>query len=131
MKESLQHYGIKSSTYEGPASFVTYMTTQAAQKGVSMASLVAMVPAYVQGHNTKCIEAVVRRLSGILGIRLETDDLQTASEEFERKLNDIVQRQEDLANTIRKLEEDYDNEIFDTELGELKDWLEQQGIRLD
>ena len=131
MKETLQHYGIKASSYEGPASVVTYMMTQAAQKGISMASLIAMVPAYVQGHNGKCIEAVVRRLSGILNINLQTNDLQAESEEFEKKLNDIVQGQQDLANTICKLEEDYDNEIFDTELGDLKDWLQQQGIRLD
>jgi len=29
------------------------------------------------------------------------------------------------------LEENYDNEVFDTEMGELKKWLEQKGVRLD
>ena len=131
LKQNLQHYGIKASTYEGPASIITYMMTQAPPRNIGIASLVAMIPAYVQGHNPKCIEAVVRRLAGILGVQMHTDDLQDQSEEFEKKLNDIVQGQPDLANTIRKLEEDYDNEIFDTELGELKEWLEQQGIRVD
>jgi hypothetical protein len=42
-----------------------------------------------------------------------------------------VQQQPELAGNIRKLEEDYDNEIFDSEMGELKSWLEQQGIRVD
>lgn len=36
-----------------------------------------------------------------------------------------------LAERIQKLEEDYDNEVFDTQMTDLKDWLEQQGIRLD
>jgi hypothetical protein len=29
------------------------------------------------------------------------------------------------------MEEDYDNEMFDTQMGDLKEWLEKQGIRLD
>jgi len=131
LREMLQRYGIKFSTYEGPASIITYLTTQAPQRGINLMSLVAVIPAYVQGHNAKCIEAVVRRLSGILGVHLEMEDLQAASEDFERKLNDVLQEQPELVNTIHKLEEDYDNEIFDTELGDLKKWLEQQGIRLD
>jgi len=32
---------------------------------------------------------------------------------------------------VNGYEEDYDNEIFDSEMGELKNWLEQQGIRVD
>ena len=90
-----------------------------------------MVPAYVQGENPKCIEAVTRRLAGILGLHVELDDLRQVSDEFEKKLSDVVGRQEELAGTISKLEEDYDNEIFDSEMGELKDWLHQKGIRLD
>ena len=53
------------------------------------------------------------------------------SDDFERKLNRVVQEQADLAQNIQKLEEDYDNEIFNSEMGDLKDWLEQQGVRLD
>ena len=90
-----------------------------------------MIPAYVQGRNPKCIEAVTRRLVGILGQQIELDDLRAIGDEFEKKLNDIVQEQPELANNIRKLEEDYDNEIFDSEMGDLKTWLQQQGIRLD
>jgi hypothetical protein len=57
--------------------------------------------------------------------------MEAVSDEFEKKLNDVVQQQPELAGNIRKLEEDYDNEIFDSEMGELKSWLEQQGIRVD
>ena len=39
--------------------------------------------------------------------------------------------QPSVSTRIQKLEEDYDSDIFDTEMGDLKDWLEQQGIRLD
>ena len=131
LKEVHARYGIKFTDYQGPASFITYLTTRCRDRGIDMVSIVATIPAYVQGNNPKCIEAVTRRLAGILGVQVDLDDLQTVSDEFEKKLSDVVQEQPELANTIRKLEEDYDNEIFNSEMGDLKNWLQQQGIRLD
>ncbi|MHC4546173.1 MAG: PAC2 family protein [Planctomycetota bacterium] len=131
MKETFEQYGVKFTDYEGPASIITYLTFNAKKHNVDMATLVALIPAYVQGKNPKCIEAVTRRLVGILGLQIELDDLRAIGDEFERKLTDVVQDQPELASNIRKLEEDYDNEIFDSEMGDLKTWLQQQGIRLD
>jgi proteasome assembly chaperone (PAC2) family protein len=110
---------------------VTYLTTQASGRGFQMVSLVAEIPAYVQGRNPKCIEAVSRRLGGILGLHLNLDDMRALSDAFEKKLTEIVEQKEELTNLIHKLEEDYDNEVFDTQMGDLKEWLQQQGIRLD
>jgi proteasome assembly chaperone (PAC2) family protein len=131
LKEKFQHYGVSFSNYEGPASIVTHLTARCAQRGVNMVSLVATIPAYVQGNNPKCIIAVTRRLVGMLDLEIDLSDLQLISDEFERKLSEAVQEQPELANNISKLEEDYDNEIFNNEMGELKHWLEQQGIRVD
>jgi len=131
LKETFQHYGVKFTTYEGPASFITYLTTRCNEQDLHLVSLVATIPAYVQGSNPKCIETVTRRLTGMLGVEINLDDMEAVSDEFEKKLNDVVQQQPELAGSIRKLEEDYDNEIFDSEMGELKSWLEQQGIRVD
>ncbi len=129
--ENLQHYGIKATEYEGPASFSTFLSVEAARRGLEMITLIATIPAYVQGANPKCIEAVTRRLAGMLSLRVDLDDISAAGDEFERKLNEIIAQQPELAGNIAKLEEDYDNEIFDNEMGDLKKWLEQKGIRLD
>lgn len=131
LKETFQHYGVKLANYEGPASIVTYLTTNCGNQNIKMVSLVAAIPAYVQGSNPKCIEAVTRRISGMLELEMDFDDLTTISEEFEKKLREVVQEQPELESNIHKLEEDYDNEIFNNEMGELKTWLEQQGIRVD
>jgi len=131
LKETFVHYGVKFSNYEGPASIVTFLTTQAASHNIEMVSLVCTVPAYVQGYNPMCITSVVRRLAGILEIEIPLDDIQSNGEEFEKRLNSLVEQQPELAGSIRKLEEDYDNEIFNNEMGDLKNWLQQQGIRLD
>ena len=131
LKDKFQHYGVKFANYEGPASIVTYLTTNCSNRDIKMVSLVAAIPAYVQGNNPKCIEAVTRRIAGMLEMEMNFDDLTTISEEFEKKFHEVVNEQPELENNIHKLEEDYDNEIFNNEMGELKTWLEQQGIRVD
>ena len=131
LKEAFHHYGVNLTTYEGPASIVTYLTATCPKRNMGMVSLVATVPAYVQGPNPKCIEAVARRLAGMLGLQVSLDDMSAVSEEFERRLSEAVAEQPELAANIRKLEEDYDNQIFNNEMVDLKEWLQQQGIRLD
>jgi proteasome assembly chaperone (PAC2) family protein len=131
LKEPFQHYGVKFTNYDGPASIITYLTANCNKRGLRMVSLMATIPAYVQGNNPKCIEAVTRRLVGMLELQIKLDDLRITSDEFEKKLSDIVQEQPELESNIQKLEEDYDNEIFNNEMGDLKKWLEQQGIRVD
>lgn len=131
LKDKFQHYGVKFTNYEGPASIITYLTTNCSNRDIKMVSLVAAIPAYVQGSNPKCIEAVTRRIAGMLELEINFDDLTSISEEFEKKLHEVVQEQPELENNIHKLEEDYDNDIFNNELGDLKTWLEQQGIRVD
>jgi len=130
MKPRFENYGIKFSDYEGPASIVTYLTTRAKEQEIEMASIVATVPAYVQGANPKCIVAVTRRIAGILGVHVDLEDLQASADEFEKRLTEVVQEEPELAENVVKLEQDYDNEMF-SEMGDLKNWLHQKGIRLD
>lgn len=131
LRDTFQHYGVKFTNYEGPASIITHLTARCPERALSMVNLVATIPAYVQGNNPKCIEAVTRRLAGMLDLEIDLDDLSAVSDEFEKKLNEAVQEQPELEANIRKLEEDYDNDIFNNEMGDLKKWLEQQGIRTD
>ena len=131
LKSTLQNCGVKPTDYEGPGSMVTFLMTQADRHGIGMATLVAEIPAYVETTNLKCIELVARTLATLLSLSINLDDLRTGSDELEHKLNEAVEERPELANHIRKLEEDYDNDVFDTRMGDLKDWLEQQGIRVD
>jgi proteasome assembly chaperone (PAC2) family protein len=131
LKENFQHYGVNFADYKGPASIATYLLANCPQMNLAMVNLVATVPAYVQGNNPKCIEAITQRLTGMLDLDINLDDLKLVTEDFEKKLTDLVQQQPDLAGNICRLEEDYDNDIFNNEMSEIKEWLEQQGIRLD
>ncbi len=131
LKPAFERYGVRFSNYEGPASIVTYLTADARSRGIEMVNLLATVPAYVEGNNPKCIDAVVRRLAGILQLDLHLDDLRTAADDFERRLTEVVSEEPELAESVVKLEEDYDNDVFDNEMGDLKTWLHQKGICLD
>jgi proteasome assembly chaperone (PAC2) family protein len=128
----LQRFGLTPSNYEGPASFVTYLTTLAKSRQFRMMALVAEIPAYVQAKNLKSMAAVVRKLAAILGLAIDLGDLRTMTREFEKRLNATVQEHPELAEQIRKIEQDYDKQVFDTSTdADLKAWLEKQGIRLD
>lgn len=131
LKGELESYGVRFSGYEGPASVATYLTVAARERGIGMATLVGEIPAYVQGRNPRCIEVMVRHLAAMLGLHVPLDELRSESDAFEAKLNEIVEDRDQLAQLITKLESDYDSEVFDTQMGDLKAWLEQQGIRLD
>jgi predicted ATP-grasp superfamily ATP-dependent carboligase len=131
LKALLPQKQVRFSNYEGPASLTSYLLSRAPQHGVEMLSMVAEIPAYVQGYNPRCIEAAVRVLSHILDLRINLDGLREMGDDFEKRLTELITDQPDLAKKITELETDYDNQVFDTEMGDLKDWLQQKGIRLD
>jgi predicted ATP-grasp superfamily ATP-dependent carboligase len=131
LKSLLSQPGLRFSNYDGPAGIITYMTYRASREGVDMLNMVAEIPAYVQGYNPRCIETAVRFISRLLDLQINLDELRETGDEFEKKLNDIVDNQPELAKKITELEEDYDNQIFDTQMGDLKEWLHEKGIRLD
>lgn len=131
MKPEMDKLGLRFTSYEGPASIVTHLANCAPVNNVSFTSLVAEIPAYIQGHNPKCIDFVTKRLSALLGLGVEHEELSMVAEEFEKKVSQVVEGHPELAGHISKLEQDYDNDIFDTEMSDMKEWLEQQGIRVD
>ena len=127
----LQQHGLHPSNYEGPASFITHLLTLCNERGFGMMTLVAEIPAYVQGRNIRCIEAAARKLVEILGLPLDLGDLKILSDEFVRRVNETVKERPELAELIRKIEKDYDQENLDTQEDDLKAWFEKQDIRLD
>ncbi len=114
----LKEHGLRPTDYEGPGSFATYLLTLAPQHEVEMLSIAAEIPGYLQGANPLSIEAVTRRLSRILNVTVDLDKLRAASNEWEVQVSEAVEKDEDLAETVRKLEEQYDNELIEASEGE-------------
>ncbi len=114
----MERYGLRRTAYEGPGSFTSYLLTRATAAGLEMTSLVAEIPGYLQGRNPMSIEAVTRRLAKILQLPLDLGALRAESTEWELEVSRVVGRDKDLAKTVRRLEEAYDNELLELESGE-------------
>jgi len=112
LKPILAEAGFRFSDYHGPASFATLLLVQCARHGMEMLSLVAEIPGYLQGTNPLSIEAVTRRLARILNIPVDLDALRRASNEWEVQVSQAVEQDSELAETVRKLEEQYDDELI-------------------
>jgi hypothetical protein len=123
--------GVRFSNYEGPASFITYMTVCAKECGIDMINLVAEIPAYVQSRNSKCIATAVGLLVDVLDLGVELGELREISDSFEKKLSEAVEGRPELSAAIHKLERDYDDQLSDTEVTDLKTWLERYGLEAD
>jgi proteasome assembly chaperone (PAC2) family protein len=108
----MEKYGVRRSGYEGPGSFTSYLMTQSAAAGIEMVSLIAEIPGYLQGTNPLCIEAVTRRLAKILKLPLELNSLRAASTEWELQISSIIENDKDLAEKVRQLEDEYDNDLL-------------------
>ena len=114
----MAQYGVQPTIYEGPGSFPSYLLTRAPTAGLEMISLVAEIPGYLQGRNPMSIEAVTRRLAKILRLPLDLGTLRAESTEWELEVSRHVARDRDLAKTVRKLEQAYDNELLKGEEAE-------------
>jgi hypothetical protein len=108
----LEQYAIRPSDYEGPGSFASYLVYRAPKQNVEMISIAAEIPGYLQGINPLSIEAVTRRLGRLLGLPINLAELRTASTAWELQVSDAVDKDENLASTVRQLEERYDNDLI-------------------
>ena len=115
MLPEMERYAVRGANYEGPGSFTSYLMSEVGLYGMTMASLVAEIPGYLQGTNFMSIEAVTRRLAKILQVSLDLDSLRAASTEWELNVSSEVEEDEELSETVRQLEEEYDEELLKQE----------------
>jgi len=115
LRPLLKEFGLRPSDYEGPGSFASFLLAESKRHGVEMISFVAEIPSYLQGINPLSIEAISRRLAKALNQPIDLDALREASNVWEARVTAAVEKDDELAETIRKLEEQYDNELIESE----------------
>lgn len=112
MLPEMEPYALRRSAYEGPGSFSSYLMTRVEEIGVRMATLAAEIPGYLQGPNPVCIEAVTRRLAKILRLPLDLAPLRSASTEWELAVTAAIEKDEEMVEKVREMEEAYDNDLL-------------------
>ena len=103
--EAAARLGLTRSQYEGPTGIVGVLHDASNRAGLPSVSLWAAVPHYLPAMpNPKAALALVEKASALLGIPVETRGLTQAMMEWERKVNSLVEENEELGEYVRRLE---------------------------
>jgi predicted ATP-grasp superfamily ATP-dependent carboligase len=105
---------LERSRYEGPTGIVGVLHDAFARSGIPSASLWAAVPHYVaKTPSPKATLALVERASELLGIPVDTVDLEIAATAYERQVSEVVADDDDVAEYVRRLEEGEGDDIIE------------------
>ena len=98
--------GVLPARYEGPTGIVGVLNDLAAKAGVPAVSLWAASPHYLpQTSNPKVALALMERLRDLLGLEIDTGEVELAARGWEREVNDAIDEDGNLADYVKRLEE--------------------------
>ncbi len=113
LKEGMTEAGLLFGQYEGPASIITSMTYHSVEMNIAMRSLVVEIPHYPfleMPTYPRSILTVASALDELLDLQLDLSDLQASAVAADRKLNDLMEDNEEFAELVQRLEEAYEYE---------------------
>ncbi|HEU6444962.1 MAG TPA: PAC2 family protein [Gaiellaceae bacterium] len=112
--ELVKRLGLQASRYEGPTGIVGVLHDACKEHGLPSASLWAAVPHYVSlTPSPRAALALCERLGDILGIEVDVDELQEASEGYAEQVSRAVAADADTQAYVEDLERRADE--FDEE----------------
>ena len=107
LKGEMKRYGIELTNYSGPSSVHTLLLNSAGKRGLEAISLWGHAPHYIQVPNAKVCYSLLKRLTLMLEIEIDLEDLKEASENFEKQVNRAIEQKAELVEYIKGLEEEY------------------------
>ena len=122
-----ERLNVERSTYEGPTGIVGVLNQAAHENQIPTASLWAAVPNYVSGAaSPKAALALIEKLEQLLEVPIAATDLEIATSAYERQITELVSEDDDTAQYIRTLEEQYDDgELSEPDPSALVEEVEQ------
>jgi proteasome assembly chaperone (PAC2) family protein len=104
--ESLvEEMGVEPSRYEGPTGIVGVLLDDCRRAGLPAVSLWAAVPHYVSlAPSPRAALALCRRFGELLGVDIDVDELETASEEYSEQVTEAVASDAETAAYVEELE---------------------------
>jgi predicted ATP-grasp superfamily ATP-dependent carboligase len=113
LRERRQRPDVGFSEYEGPASFTTYLTQAAEERGLDLQCLVVEIPHYPFLQIPIYAPAILRALSilrDLTGITTDTTGLHGLQEKTMQGLKELKEENHEFAELVEKLERAYDRE---------------------
>jgi len=113
-EELVHRLGLQQSRYEGPTGIVGVLHDACRASGLQSASLWAAVPHYVSlTPSPRAAKALCDRLAALLGVELDTSDLDEAGEEYSQQVSEAVAADADTAAYVEELERRVDSATDD------------------
>jgi predicted ATP-grasp superfamily ATP-dependent carboligase len=108
--ELVRELGLSTSRYEGPTGIVGVLHDACHRAGIPSASLWAAVPHYVSlTPSPRAAAALCQRLGGLLGIGIDTGELDEAAATYEEQVSQAVAADEETAAYVEELERRVDS----------------------
>jgi proteasome assembly chaperone (PAC2) family protein len=112
----IERFDLQRSQYEGPTGILGVLLDACNEASLPSASLWAAVPAYAsQIPSPKAAAALISRTGEIIGTPAPVGLLQQAIETYERRVNQIVDEDEDLAAYVERLDSSGEGDYEDDE----------------
>ena len=117
LAERLGRLNVRSSRYEGPTSWLGVLSQACRARKMAAASVWGNVPHYINhAPNPKVTAALLRRLDGLLDLRLDLAPLDEAANTFDQQVADAIARDPEAQAYVRKLEQREDRGEEEPEL---------------
>jgi proteasome assembly chaperone (PAC2) family protein len=102
----IEELGLERSRYEGPTGIVGVLHDACYRKGLKSVSLWAAVPHYVSlAPSPRAALALCERLGSMLGVAIDTEELQDAAEAYSQQVSTAVAADEETAAYVEELEQ--------------------------
>jgi proteasome assembly chaperone (PAC2) family protein len=104
--------GLSASRYEGPTGITGVLHRVCADGGLPSVSFWASVPHYLPAvPSAPAALALLDKLSGLLGMTVDTAELESTAETYQDQVSVAVSQDSDLSSYVKMLEERYDSQV--------------------
>lgn len=107
----VESLGLSASRYEGPTGITGVLHRVCADGGLPSVSFWASVPHYLPAvPSAPAALALLEKLSSLLGMEVDTADLESTARTYQEQVSVAVSQDSDLASYVRMLEERFDSQ---------------------
>ncbi len=108
----VESLGLSASRYEGPTGITGVLHRFCADGGLPSVSFWASVPHYLPAvPSAPAALSLLDKLSGLLGMHVDTAELESTAETYQEQVSVAVSQDSDLSSYVKMLEERFDSQL--------------------
>jgi proteasome assembly chaperone (PAC2) family protein len=102
-RDTLLGHDIELVDYEGPSGIHSFIMQRAAEERYPYIGLWGHSPLYLRGTNFRVLHRMIALLSSFFGFSIETLDMERSLKEFERQMEEVLEKNLELQEYIKKI----------------------------